>query len=369
MRKQHLIDPATCIRCGTCERRCPTGAISHDERNYVVDMDTCGFCMACVRPCPTGAIGNWLLVDRPYTKDEQLAWHRLPRQATGPPSGATTLTGVFRREAPAIATVASSDTVTTAEDGSEVRLIVLDFGATHFPFLEGQSIGVVPPGARSDGRPRAMRLYSVASARDGEQPGTNTMAVFVRRVVRPGHGGTPVLGLTSNWLCDRRPGDPVEVLGPFGETFLFPEDPRAEILMVGTGTGRAPFRGFAQRRLRTAPHGPGRLHIFFGARTPQLFPAIDELIADPTLLPSREVAYSKAQGRDTEHVQDRMRRRSAEVASALRHDHLNVYVCGSSGLEDTVNTTLAEIGVAHGIDWPGLRQQLLRDGRYHVETY
>ena len=369
MRKQHLIDPAICIRCSTCERRCPTGAISHDERNYVVDADTCNFCMACVRPCPTGAIDNWLMVDRPYTMDEQLAWHRLPHQATGPPREISAPTNVFRREAPAIATVASSERVTTEEDGSEVRLIVLDFGATHFPFLEGQSIGVVPPGTRADGRPRAMRLYSVASARDGEQPGTNTVAIFVRRIMDPVPGRTLVLGLTSNWLCDRHPGDRMEVLGPFGETFLLSDDPGAEILMIGTGTGRAPFRGFAQRRLRTAPHGPGGMHIFFGARTPQLFPAIDALIADPALLPSREVAYSKAKGHETEHVQDRMRRRSAEVASVLRHDRLHVYVCGSLGLEETVNATLGEIAVAHGIDWPGLWQQLLKEGRYHVETY
>jgi benzoyl-CoA 2,3-dioxygenase component A len=369
VRKQHLIDPAICIRCNTCERRCPTGAISHDERNYIVDAKTCTFCMVCVRPCPTGAIDNWLMVDRPYSTDEQMAWHRLPRQATGLPVAFRPPTNVFRREAPATAVVASSERVTTEEDGSEVRLMILDFGATHFPFLEGQSLGVVPPGTRPDGRPRAMRLYSVASARDGEVPGTNTVALFVRRVTFSGPGGALIPGQTSNWLCDRAPGDQIQVLGPFGETFLLPDDPEAELLMIGTGTGRAPFRGFAQRRLRTAPHGPGQLHIFFGARTPQLFPAIDVLLADPALLPSREVAYSKAKGQEAEHVQDRMRRRSAEVASALKHDRLHVYVCGSLGLEETVNATLDEIAVAHGIDWPGLRQQLLEEGRFHAETY
>ena len=65
VRKQHLIDPETCIRCNTCESRCPTGAISHNADNYVVDPALCRFCMACVRPCPTGAIDNCFAVTRP----------------------------------------------------------------------------------------------------------------------------------------------------------------------------------------------------------------------------------------------------------------------------------------------------------------
>ena len=64
--RQHLIDPETCIRCNTCESRCPTKAISH-ERNYVVDPERCNYCMRCVRPCPTGAVDHWFVVERPYS--------------------------------------------------------------------------------------------------------------------------------------------------------------------------------------------------------------------------------------------------------------------------------------------------------------
>ena len=75
--RQHLIDPETCIRCNTCESRCPTKAISH-ERNYVVDPERCNYCMRCVRPCPTGAVDHWFIVARPYSVAEQLAWSKLP---------------------------------------------------------------------------------------------------------------------------------------------------------------------------------------------------------------------------------------------------------------------------------------------------
>jgi benzoyl-CoA 2,3-epoxidase subunit A len=64
--RQHLIDPETCIRCNTCESRCPTKAISH-ERNYVVDPERYNHCLRCVRPCPTGAVDHWFIVARPYS--------------------------------------------------------------------------------------------------------------------------------------------------------------------------------------------------------------------------------------------------------------------------------------------------------------
>ena len=240
-RKQHLIDPETCIRCNTCESRCPTRAITHNADNYVVDPEVCGFCMACVRPCPTGAIDNWFAVTRPHSVEEQLRWRELPKAAPEPGSGGEEAAvdalddealalleeahrgmggrarppasaskpriNVFNRENPAVATVAGTLRVTAEDAASDVRHIILDFGAVPFPFLEGQSVGVVPPGRGADGKAHAMRLYSVASARDGERPNTNNLAITVKRVLGPSAiagEGAGFRGVASNWLCDLR---------------------------------------------------------------------------------------------------------------------------------------------------------------------
>ena len=82
--KQHLIDPAICIRCGACEAACPIQAISHDANNYVVDPSICEQCLACIPGCPTGAIDNWRLVPkaRAYALDEQFGWFDLPEELT-----------------------------------------------------------------------------------------------------------------------------------------------------------------------------------------------------------------------------------------------------------------------------------------------
>jgi benzoyl-CoA 2,3-dioxygenase component A len=67
---------------------------------------------------------------------------------------------------------------------------VLDFGSISFPVLEGQSIGVIPPGTDKDGKPHYVRLYSIASSREGERPRYNNIALTVKRVTHD-HNGNP----------------------------------------------------------------------------------------------------------------------------------------------------------------------------------
>ena len=393
--KQHLIDPEICIRCNTCEATCPIGAITHDANNYVVDAAVCNFCMDCVGPCPTGSIDNWFVVPAPFSLDEQFSWLELPprpaepapdaledeasallesahrgaaRHARAPASASKPRVNLFNRARPALATVTGNLRITDAGAGSDVRHIILDFGATAFPVLEGQSVGVVPPGLTADGRPHAMRLYSIASARDGERPNTGNLALTVKRVVEARADGE-FRGVASNWLCDLPLGAKIEVMGPYGSTFLMPDDPDVDILMVCTGTGAAPFRGFTERRRRLANQGKGRLHLYFGARTPGELPYFGPLRKVPAPLLEQELVFSRLPDQPVEYVQDRMRARADQMAALLRKDRLHVYVCGLRGLEEGVELALTEIGRAHGIDWLTLRDRMVEEGRFHVETY
>src|SRR5262245_40276559 len=189
--RQHLIDPEICIRCNTCEETCPIDAITHDARNYVVDPAICNNCNACIAPCPTGAIDSWRQVarERAYTLDEQLSWDTLPEQQTpdvagdaaippeiaqitaaasagqggaaAPPwSAAHPYANLHTLHKPAIASVTGNHPLTGDGASADIRHIVLDFGAVAFPLLEGQTIGIVPPGVDASGRPHHVRLYS-----------------------------------------------------------------------------------------------------------------------------------------------------------------------------------------------------------------
>lgn len=390
--KQHLIDPEICIRCNTCEETCPVDAITHDGNNYVVDATICNHCMDCISPCPTGSIDNWRVVSRAYSLEEQFSWSKLPPQPEMGPKDAGTIealeqeieslleearkglggkpvaphsasrptVNLYNRNRPAVATVTGNFRLTHAEADSDVRHIILDFGDQRFPVLEGQSIGIVPPGTDAGGKPHNVRLYSIASSRDGEKPNSSNLALTVKR--EPG-------GVCSNYLCDLPRGTKVEITGPFGATFLHPEDPAANIIMICTGTGSAPFRAFTERRRRSMPDAPGRLLLFFGARSPQALPYFGPLQKVPEKLLGKYLCYSRVPGQPRVYVQDRIRSESAAVAALLRDPNTHVYVCGLKGMETGVNEAFADVCRGASLDWAAVKTTMRESGRYHVETY
>ena len=401
--KQHLIDPEICIRCNTCEETCPIDAITHDENNYVVKADICNGCMACVPPCPTGAIDNWrtLLRSDAYGVDEQLTWDVLPAQgavpatatnenasaeagdvtepgpqtdtvrgSTVPPwSAAKPYVNLYTHKAPTTATVVGNYRLTDAATDSAIHHIVLDFGATPFPVLEGQSIGIMPPGASTDGRVHHARQYSIASPRDGERPGYNNVSLTVKRVVQD-HDGNATAGVCSNYLCDLKKGDVVNVIGPFGGTFLMPNHPNSHLLMICTGTGSAPMRAMTEyRRRRRLKGATGKLMLFFGARTKEELPYFGPLTNLPKDFIDTNLAFSRTPKQPKRYVQDAMRERAPDVAQLLKDDNTHIYVCGLKGMEDGVLQALKEIAEGQGLDWDVLWQRLKKEGRLHLETY
>jgi benzoyl-CoA 2,3-dioxygenase component A len=417
--RQHLIDPVICIRCNTCEATCPVGAITHDSRNYVVDADKCNFCMACVPPCPTGSIDNWRVMPKAaaYTVEAQLGWDDLPEElsaeqlaaagvaadatpalepvqpslpaaasgesafnsaqygATVPPwSAAHAFTNLYGPKAPVktvTATVGGNLRVTEVGREYDTHHIVLDFGSTPFPVLEGQSIAIVPPGVDANGRPHHPRQYSIASPRNGERPGYNNLSLTIKRVLED-HQGNPVRGVASNYMCDLKVGDKVEVIGPFGASFLMPNHPRSSIVMICTGTGSAPMRAMTEWRRRLRASGKfegGKLMLFFGARTQEELPYFGPLQKLPHDFIDIEFAFSRTPGAPKRYVQDALRDRAADVAALLADPNAYFYVCGLKAMEEGVVLALREVAAEAGMDWDQVGAALKRDGRLHLETY
>jgi len=397
---QHLIDPAICIRCNTCEETCPTGAIEHDSRNYVVKFEICNGCRACVAPCPTGAIDSWRNIETAKAHDiaEQYRWDELPAQepldnliegdvpeevarmtsiaasgqgstAVPPHSAAHPAINLYSIAAPAIATVTGNFRLTAEDSSNDIRHIVLDFGTVSFPVLEGQSIGIIPPGTTSDGRPHYVRLYSVASPREGERPKYNNVALTVRRV-QEDHEGNPTQGVCSNYLCDLQKGDKVLVVGPYGATFLMPNHPGVSLIMVCTGTGSAPMRAMTERRRRRIPLKEGGENmLFFGARSPEQLPYFGPLKQLPKEFIDINLAFSRIPGSPKRYVQDLIRERADKVTQLLKDENSYVYICGLKGMEDGVDRAFADACLSAGLNWDELRASMLRKGRLHIETY
>lgn len=417
--RQHVIDPEICIRCNTCEATCPVGAITHDSRNYVVDADKCNFCMACVPPCPTGSIDNWRSMPkaRAYSVDDQLNWDVLPEELSAeqmaeagaaadavpatepvPPSlpaaadgqdafntaqyGANTppwsaahaytnLYGPKAAQKTINATCTGNMRVTEVGKDYDTHHIVLDFGVTPFPVLEGQSIAILPPGLDAKGRPHYPRQYSIASARNGERPGYNNLSLTIKRVLED-HRGEPVRGIGSNYMCDLNVGDSVQVIGPFGSSFLMPNHPRSNIVMICTGTGSAPMRAMTEWRRRLRKSGKfegGKLMLFFGARTPQELPYFGPLQSLPKDFIDISFAFSRQANQPRTYVQDLLRQRAADLAPLLTDPNSYFYVCGLKAMEEGVVLALRDVAARAGLDWDNVGAALKREGRLHLETY
>jgi len=418
--QQHLIDPEICIRCNTCEAICPVKAITHDANNYVVDAEICNGCMACISPCPTGSIDNWRTMPKAlaYSTEAQLGWEALPAalsdeqlaeaglqpaadpaQAAATPAAATpaaasdtsfnsaafgalvppwsaahpytNLYGPKAAEKSITATVTGNVRVTAVGKDYDTHHIVLDFGSTPLPVLEGQSIGVLPPGLDDKGRAHHARQYSIASPRNGERPHYNNLSLTIKRVLED-HQGKPVRGVASNFMCDLKVGDTVQVIGPFGSSFLMPNHAKSHIVMICTGTGSAPMRAMTEWRRRQRASGQfegGKLMLFFGARTQEELPYFGPLQSLPKDFIDSNFAFSRTPNQPKRYVQDAMRERAADLARLLADADSHFYVCGLKSMEEGVVLALRDIAQQAGLDWAQISAALKRDGRLHLETY
>jgi len=403
--KQHLIDPEICIRCHTCENTCPIEAITHNDDNVVVDASKCNFCMDCIPVCPTGSIDEWRIVETPYTLEQQFDWMELPEQqeftvkddssssdddlsfarpeaiealddsivallneahagaggkARAPATASKPSVNLYNKGRPAEAVVQGNYRLTSEASDSDVRHIILDLGAQPFPVLEGQSVGIAPPGLDENGKPQLPRLYSISSPRDGERPNYNNISLTVKREDS---------GICSNYICDLQQGDKVQLTGPFGATFLMPNDNDAKLLMVCTGTGSAPFRAFTMHRQRTAPVDSGNMMLIFGARTPESLPYFGPLKKIPESLLAKHLVFSREHGRPKRYVQDEILQQREKVLEYLKGDHSYIYICGLRAMEEGVDKAFEEISTDAGVQWNDLKRQMRDSGRYHVETY
>ena len=413
--QQHLIDPEICIRCNTCEATCPIGAITHDDRNYVVDASICNLCMACISPCPTGSIDNWRQVPKvkAYSIAEQLIWDELPPELesnqfdssdtntgdslpeeklaqTAPTSaavpvvqyGSTTppwsaahpyinLYGPKAQQKSITAKVTGNVRVTQVGKDYDTHHIVLDFGNQIMPVLEGQSIGILPPGNDANGKPHHARMYSIASPRDGERPGYNNVSLTIKRVLED-HQGNPVKGVASNFMCDLNIGEQVDVIGPFGTSFLMPNHPNTNIIMICTGTGSAPMRAMTEWRRRLVKQNKyegGELMLFFGARTQEELPYFGPLQNLPSDFIDINFAFSRNPNQPKRYVQDLMRERASDLAKLIPLNNTYIYVCGLKDMEHGVMDALKDIISQANLSWESVASSLKFEGRLHLETY
>lgn len=221
-----------------------------------------------------------------------------------------------------------------------VRHIEVDVSQTPLAgsFVPGQSFGVHAPGEDHRGKPHALRLYSSASPSEGEDGSGGVIATTVKRLIDENAEGPGLhVGVTSNYLCDLRPGDELRLSGPNGKRFVLPARPEEhDYVFFATGTGIAPFRGMVLDLLKSAPQS--RIVLIMGA------PYETDLLYDSTFtdLAERHTNFtylptvSRHAHRDASpgcYVQDRLERDIDRLGELLCSERGLVYVCGLLGMD------------------------------------
>ncbi len=253
-----------------------------------------------------------------------------------------------------------------------IRLQVIDPG---FRYLEGQSIGVVVPGPHPFGNPLHLRRYSIANARELPLEEGVDLELLVRRCFYIDEvSGERYPGIASNFLCDARPGDRIQITGPYASPFKMPQDHRSNLLMISTGTGVAPFRAFMQSIYERRSGWSGQVRLFYGARTgletlyrndrdTDFANYYDEKTfrAFQALIPRRTTDEEAALQRSLED-------NASEVWDLVQQPNTYVFL---AGLERTAVVLERILSQAAGSEsaWLRLKGRLLEDGRWSELLY
>jgi sulfite reductase (NADPH) flavoprotein alpha-component len=220
-------------------------------------------------------------------------------------------------------------------------------------------------------RPLAPRLYSIASSPEavGEE------AHLTVAVVDYEFGGKRRLGAASAYLAGLQ-GEPARarVFIEHNERFRLPNDSSRDIVMIGPGTGVAPFRGFVQHR--EAQGATGRNWLFFGARHFQsefLYQVEWQEAVRRGVLTRLDAAFSRDRSTPRTYVQDRLRSAGKDLHAWLENGAY-VYVCGDAEqMAPDVNTALIDIVAEHGgrsrEDAEAYVRRLADDRRYLRDVY
>ena len=153
-------------------------------------------------------------------------------------------------------------------DTDEVRELVLYIDEPSFRFREGQTIGVVVPGRDEFGSTQHKRRYSIGKGNEVPSEDGIELTILDRRCFYiDDFSGEQYPGRASNYLCDARVGDRILITGPYKSPFSIPADKNANIVMIGTGTGIAPFRAFIEHIYKKLDGWDGQVRLFYGAKT------------------------------------------------------------------------------------------------------
>ena len=288
-------------------------------------------------------------------------------------------TNIYRQKSPYVGKCIENYAL-VAEGGSGiVQHVTFDISGGDLHYLEGQSLAIIPPGTDAKGKPHKSRLYSIASTRHGDKVDDKTISLCVRQLEYE-HPETKetVYGVCSTYLCNLEVGADVAMWGPVGKEMLLPDEEDANIIMLATGTGIAPFRSFLWRMFfENNPEYKfkGKSWLIFGVPYSANVLYKDQLEEIQTKYPDNfDLTYAiSREQKNSEggrmYIQHRVAEQAEKLWTMLQDPKTHLYMCGLKGMESGLEEGLRDFGSKQGVEWPDFVKQLKKEHRWHVEVY
>lgn len=273
------------------------------------------------------------------------------------------------------ARVLRSERLTEAASRDEVRELSIEIQNPEFDAKVGQNIGVLAPGLEEMGQAHHFRLYSIADVPRRATNGNLILSICVRRCsyIDP-FSGEAYPGVASNYLCDLRDGDAVTITGPYERAFELPGNYDPNLILIGAGTGIAPFRAFVKHIYNERPDFQGHVWMFHGSQT-----GLDRLYRndqknDFAMYYDRETfeafdALAKRPGwSELSDWGAAMHARGGRLREMLMDSQTWVYVAGLEKVFVELDKVLSEVMHSQQ-EWLELKDKLIAEGRWNELLY
>lgn len=262
----------------------------------------------------------------------------------------------------------------TPQDSEEIREIILEVQDAAFECAVNQSFGVLIKQQSAFGNPYHHRLYSIADL-PASGNGKAKLTMLVKRCAYVDEfSGEEYPGIASNFLCDRQVGDELIVTGPHQLPFRIPEDKTANLILIGMGTGIAPFRAFVKNIYENIKDWEGQVRLFYGARSGlELLYLNDEsgdLVQyyDQDTFKAFHALSPRPHWEDPIALDSIIEERASEILEMLNRTNTYIYVAGYEKIREKLDKAFANI-MGSQEQWTLRKAELLAGKRWAEVIY
>jgi ferredoxin--NADP+ reductase len=268
----------------------------------------------------------------------------------------------------------ANEVLTSPDATEEIRELTLQVNDPEFSFEPGQSIAVVVPGPHELGHAEHVRFYTIADA-PLPRKDKPVIEICVRRCeYLDEFSGERYEGIASRYLCELEEGAEVTIAGPVGLAFEVPENRSANLLLIGLGTGIAPFRAFLRHIYRNLGGWEGQVLLFHGAQTGLELVYmndhrndISEYLDEETFR-AIEALSPRPHWDEPPALEAALKAHEEEVWRLLQQPDTWTYVAGIAEVRDMLDRALAEFaGSDEG--WARRKAELIAGGRWTEILY